>query len=151
MKLKVLELFLISLLLSLNSCGYTPLNKNLDSKKIVISEKIFTGNKIVNSKIFNKLNLIQDNNSALKLKLNTKVQIYELAKDQSGNVTTYKTTIRANVVLLKDEEILKKKDFEKSFTYANLSNKFELSKYQNEIENNIIAALSQELKIFLGY
>ena len=95
--------------------------------------------------------MTQDNNSALKLKLNTNVQIYELAKDQSGNVTTYKTTIRANVVLLKDEEILKKKDFEKSFTYANLANKFELSKYQNEIENNIIAALSQELKIFLGY
>ena len=151
MKFKALKFFLLSVLLFLTSCGYTPLNTNLDAKKVIISEKIFSGNKLINTKIYNKLNLQQEDSSNLRLKLDSNVQIDELAKDQSGNVTTYKTTITTNVELLKNEEILKKRNFEKSFTYANLNNKFELSKYQTEVENNLITTLSQELRIFLGY
>tara|TARA_B100000683_G_scaffold167103_1_gene160989 strand:- start:16 stop:471 length:456 start_codon:yes stop_codon:yes gene_type:complete len=151
MKLKSITPILILIFLFITSCGYAPLNKNIGSQKFIISEKIFSGDKRINRKIFTKLNIEQSNNSDLKLKLDTDLQIYELAKDQSGNVTTYKTTIRTNVMLLKNQEILKNKDFEKSFTYANLANKFELSKYQKEVENNIISALMRELKIFLEY
>ncbi len=149
---KKIKLLFIFLTIFLTSCGYTPINKNLDSKKLVISKKNFSGNKKVNKKIFNKLNLKEENSEVgFNLKLNSDVQISELSKDKSGNVTTYKTTLNVYVALIKKQEILKEKNFEKNFTYANLKNKFELSKYQKEVENNLISIITQELKIFLGY
>tara|TARA_B100000674_G_C37720458_1_gene859536 strand:+ start:336 stop:791 length:456 start_codon:yes stop_codon:yes gene_type:complete len=136
----------------LSSCGYTPIYKNPNSEKLIISNKVFSGNKIINKKIFNRLNLKEENvNSGFELKLNSNLQISELAKDKSGNVTTYKTTITVYLVLIKEQEVFKERNFEKSFSYANLNNKFELSKYQKEVENNLITTIAQGIKIFLDY
>ena len=150
MKKGILKLILIFSLIILVSCGYEPLNKNFALEKINITEKIFTGNKRINKKIFNKLNLKEDNNSSgYKIKLNTDHKIRDLSKDQAGNITSYKTTITTQVTLIKNQTVLKDKKFERNFTYSNLSNKFELSRYQREVENNIINGITQDLKVFL--
>ncbi len=149
---KILKIILIFLITLSTSCGYTPVNKNINSKKMIISNKIFSGNKVINKKIFNKLNLKEENiETGFNLKLTSNVLISELSKDKSGNVSTYKTSITVYVALIKENETLKEKNFEKNFTYASLNNKFELSKYQKEIENNLITTIAQELKIFLDY
>ena len=135
-----------------NSCGYEPLNKNSSLKKINITDKIFEGDKKINKKIFSKLNFKRNENSpsySLKLKSNSK--IYNLSKDQSGNITSYKTTITTYVALLKDQEIVKDKNFEESFTYPNQSNKFNLSTYQREVENNLIDKVVQDIRLFLNF
>ena len=150
MKKGILKLILVFPLIFIVSCGYEPLNKNLALEKINITEKVFTGNKRINKKIFNKLNLSEDNNSSgYKIKLNTDHKIRDLSKDQAGNITSYKTTIITQVTLIKSRTVLKDKKFERNFTYSNLGNKFELSKYQREVENNIINGITQDLKVFL--
>ena len=150
MKKKILKLILIFPLIILGSCGYEPLNKNFDLEKININEKIFTGNKRINKKIFGKLNLKEDNKiSGYIIKLDSNKKIKNLSKDQAGNITSYKTTIITQVTLIKSQTVLKDKKFERNFTYSNLGNKFELSKYQREVENNIINGITQDLKVFL--
>ena len=100
-------LFIFVIFLS-SSCGYEPLNKSLNSKKINITDKIFVGDKRVNKKIFNKLNFRnQDNTPTYTLKLESNSKINDLSKDQSGNITSYKTTITTYVALIKDQEIVK--------------------------------------------
>ena len=147
---RILKLVLIFSLIVLVSCGYEPLNKNFGLEKINITEKIFMGNKRINKKIFSKLNLKEDNSSSgYKIKLDTNHEIRDLSKDQAGNITSYKTTIITQVTLIKNEAVLKDKKFERNFTYSNLSNKFELSRYQKEVENNIINGITQDLKVFL--
>lgn len=147
---RILKLVLIFSLIVLVSCGYEPLNKNFGLEKINITEKIFMGNKRINKKIFSKLNLKEDNSSSgYKIKLDTNHEIRDLSKDQAGNITSYKTTIITQVTLIKSQTVLKDKKFERNFTYSNLGNKFELSKYQREVENNIINGITQDLKVFL--
>tara|TARA_B100000900_G_C20006865_1_gene484124 strand:- start:23 stop:484 length:462 start_codon:yes stop_codon:yes gene_type:complete len=145
------SLFFFIIILS-NSCGYEPLNKSLNSKKINITDKIFEGDKKINKKIFSKLNFKRKENSpsySLKLKSNSK--IYDLSKDQSGNITSYKTTITTYVALIKDQEIVKDKSFEESFTYSNQDNKFKLSTYQREVEDNLIDKIVQNIRLFLNF
>ena len=151
MKKLIIKIYLIFSMVFLGACGFEPLNSSLNINKITISEKNFSGNEKINRKIFNKLNLkVSDDISAHKLKLGSESIITTLVKDTSGNATTYKTTLLINVALIRNEKIIKNKRFEKSITYSNLSNKFELSKYQTEVENNLINSATQEIKMFLG-
>ena len=144
-------LFIFVIFLS-SSCGYEPLNKSLNSKKINITDKIFVGDKKVNKKIFDKLNFRnQDNATTYTLKLESSSKINDLSKDQSGNITSYKTTITTYVALIKDQEIIKNKNFEHSFTYPNQSNKFNLASYQREVEDNLIDKIVQDIRLFLNY
>ena len=144
-------LFIFVIFLS-SSCGYEPLNKSLNSKKINITDKIFVGDKKVNKKIFDKLNFRnQDNTTTYTLKLESNSKINDLSKDQSGNITSYKTTITTYVALIKDQEIIKNKNFEHSFTYPNQSNKFNLASYQREVEDNLIDKIVQDIRLFLNY
>ena len=47
----------------LTSCGYEPLNKTTSINVIDISDKVFSGNKSINRKIFNKLNINETNDN----------------------------------------------------------------------------------------
>ena len=106
----------------------------------------------MNKKIFDKLNFRnQDNTTTYTLKLESSSKINDLSKDQSGNITSYKTTITTYVALIKDQEIIKNKNFEHSFTYPNQSNKFNLASYQREVEDNLIDKIVQDIRLFLNY
>tara|TARA_B100001093_G_C26786529_1_gene996941 strand:+ start:212 stop:670 length:459 start_codon:yes stop_codon:yes gene_type:complete len=147
-----LNLSLIFSVIYLTSCGYEPLNKTTSINVIDISDKVFSGNKSINRKIFNKLNINETNDKfGYIFKLHSESKIIILAKDNSGNATSYKTNMIIQLSLIKDEKIMKNKRFEKNFTYSNLNNKFELSKYQKQVENNMINSLVQEIRIFLDF
>ena len=149
---KFLNFSLIFSVIFITSCGYEPLNKPTSINVIDISDKVFSGNKNINRKIFNKLNINQTNDdSGYIFKLYSESKIIILAKDNSGNATSYKTNIIIQLSLTKDEKIMKNKRFEKNFTYSNLNNKFELSKYQKQVESNMINSLAQEIRIFLDF
>tara|TARA_B100001063_G_C16718196_1_gene532002 strand:+ start:952 stop:1401 length:450 start_codon:yes stop_codon:yes gene_type:complete len=145
---KIKNLSLIFIIIFFNACGYEPLNKNNSGNTIFISEKIFLGNNKINRKIFNKLNL-EENNSGFIFELNSMKNIDGVSKDKSGNITTYKTTITTLVSLIENEKVIKSKTFSKSFNYSNIINKFDLSKYQKDVEKNLINSISNDIKIFL--
>jgi len=153
MKKKIIKICLIfSTLILMLSCGFEPLNKTINLDKIVISKKVFSGNSQINKKIFNKLSLKESNNvSDFVLKMHSENKIKILAKNTEGDATSYKTSLSIKVSLIKNNKIIKDKLFEKSITYPNLNNKFELSKYQKEVENNLINTTLQRIKVFLSF
>ena len=59
-----LNLSLIFSLIFITSCGYEPLNKTTSINVIDISDKVFSGNKSINRKIFNKLNINETNDNS---------------------------------------------------------------------------------------
>ena len=135
----------------MSACGYEPLNKNFSESNIKISKKIFSGDNQINRTIFNKINLNETKNEiGYELKLNSNKIIDQVAKDKSGNVTKYKTTITIIVELVENQKIIKSRSFSKSFNYSNLSNKFELVKYQKDVETNLINSIARDIKIFLN-
>ena len=135
----------------ISACGYEPLNKSLPESNIKISKKTFSGDSQINRKILSKINFKETKDElGYELKLNSNKVIDQVAKDKSGNVTKYKTTIIIVIELIKNEKALKKKSFSKNFNYSNLSNKFELKKYQEDVEMNLINSIATDIKIFLN-
>ena len=142
---------LVLFLILISACGYEPLNKSIPDSNLKISKKTFLGDSRINRTIFNKLNLNETNNElGYELKLNSNKKIEHVAKDKSGNVTKYKTTISIVVELIENQEVIKSKSFSKNFNYTNLSNKFELVKYQRNVEKNLINSITRDIKVFLN-
>jgi len=135
----------------ISACGYEPLNKSLPESNIKISKKTFSGDNQINRTIFKKINFKETKDElGYELKLNSNKVINQVAKDKSGNVTKYKTTITIVIELIEKEKTVKKRSFSKNFNYSNLSNKFELKKYQEDVETNLINTIARDIKIFLN-
>ena len=149
--IKIRNYVLIIFLIFIYACGYEPLNKSLTENNIKISKKTFSGDNQINRAIFNKINLKETKDElGYELKINSNKIIDQVAKDKSGNVTKYKTTITIDVELIENEKTIKKRSFSKDFNYSNLSNKFELKKYQEDVETNLINSIARDIKIFLN-
>ena len=135
----------------ISACGYEPLNKSLPESNIKISKKTFSGDSQINREILSKINLKETKDElGYELKLNSNKAIDQVAKDKSGNVTKYETTVTIVVELIENGKTVKKRSFSKSFNYSNLSNKFELKKYQEDVEINLINSIARDIKIFLN-
>jgi len=153
MIIKKLTFILIFFLLA--NCGYEAIYLKKNISNISINKIILEGNKQINRKIITQANLSKNNNEtyAYDLTLISNKTIESTAKDNSGNTSVYKTTITVKFYL-KDpnnqNQIFKEKDFTSSFSYNNMKNKFDLSQYQKNIENNLINKIAEEIIIFLS-
>jgi hypothetical protein len=153
MIIKKLTFILIFFLLA--NCGYEAIYLKKNISNISINKIILEGNKQINRKIITRTNLSKNNNEtyAYDLTLISNKTIESAAKDSSGNTSVYKTTITVKFYL-KDpnnqNQIFKEKDFTSSFSYNNMKNKFDLSQYQKNIENNLINKIAEEIIIFLS-
>ena len=153
MIIKKLTFILIFFLLA--NCGYEAIYLKKNISNISINKITLEGNKKINRKIITQANLSKNNNEtyAYDLTLISNKTIESAAKDNSGNTSVYKTTITVKFYL-KDpnnqNQIFKEKDFTSSFSYNNMKNKFDLSQYQKNIENNLINKIAEEIIIFLS-
>ena len=73
-----------------------------------------------------------------------------VSKDKAGNISIYRTTISVDVSLKENNKVFKERNFISSFTYNNLDNKFDLSRYQKNVEIDLINKVSEEILIFLN-
>ena len=145
----------ILLLLIITSCGYQPIYKidqNINTLKI--KEIELTGDKILSEKISKKLSIeiIKNNESLNKLGVDSQKNITETSKNSKGQVTSYRTTISTIISIIDgNDNLVRKKDVTKQFSYNVLANKFKLKEYQEEIENNLINQIIRDINIFLNF
>ena len=148
------KIFILFLLI-IASCGYQPIykmDKNIDTLKI--KEIKLSGDKTLGEKISKGLSLkIIKNDVALnKLEINSQMNINETSKNSKGQVTSYRTTISTIISIIdSDNNLVRKKNVSKQFSYNVLANKFKLKEYQEEIENNLINQIIRDIKIFLNF
>ena len=140
---------IIILLLFTVSCGYKSIYSKNDQVILEFNEIVLNGNEKLNRQIINILNLKENILSDKKLLLTTTYNTEETSKNLKGEVETYRSIIKTQVIIKKGEKIFKNKNFSNEFSYNNKNNKFELTKYQNEIKNNLINDLSGEIILFL--
>ena len=81
----------------------------------------------------------------LDLTINSIVQKKVTSKNKKGNPETFLMEIIINLEVFKDSELVSTKIFRENFEYNNKSSKFELSKYEKNIQKN----LSQELSEYI--
>ena len=145
----------ILLLLIITSCGYQPIykiNQNIDTLKI--KEIKLSGDQTLSEKISKELSIeiIKNNESLNKLDIDSQKNVAETSKNSKGQVTSYRTTISTIVSIIDvNDNLVRKKNISKQFTYNVLANKFKLKEYQEEIENNLINQIIRDINIFLNF
>ena len=144
-KRKIILLFLFLL----SSCGYEAIHskKNSANFSFSISELIFVGENTVNLKIKEKLNnyTLSKKDKDFILKISSTSQKIILVKNTAGDATSFKNTISVNVEVLMNDKFKDNFIILESFNYNNISNKFNLKKYEEEIKNNLAEAATDKL------
>ena len=140
---------ILLLLLLLSSCGYEAIHSKKNSIKynFSISELNLVGDRTINIKIKEKLNNYtqgkKDKDFILTLTSTSEKII--LAKNTAGDATSFKNTISINVDVLMNNKFKSNFIILESFNYNNISNKFNLKKYEEEIKNNLAETASDKL------
>ena len=140
---------ILLLLLLLSSCGYEAIysKKNSVNYSFSVSELNFVGDRTVNLKIKEKLNNYTQakKDKDFILKISSASEKKSLAKNTAGDATSFKNSISIEVEVLMNNKFKSNFIILESFNYNNISNKFNLKKYEEEIKNNLAETASDKL------
>ena len=142
-KIILLFLFLLS------SCGYEAIHSKKNSSNYIfsVSELSFVGEKIINQKIKQRLNNYTRNkkDKDFILRISSSSEKIILARNVAGDATSFKNTVSINIKVLMNNKFENNFIITESFNYNNISNKFNLKKYEAEIKNNLADAATDKL------
>ena len=140
-------IFLLFLLLS--SCGYEAIYSKKNSSNYIfsISDLSFVGDKTINLAIKEKLSVFTQNkkDKDLVIKISSTSKKIVLSKNTAGDATSFKNTISINVDVLMNDKFKNNFVILENFNYNNISNKFNLKKYEEEIKGNLAETASDKL------
>ena len=146
---RLLKIFFTFLMLS--GCAYEPvlLKKNYDFYFTDINSE---GEKQINQII--KQNLTENTNIE---SINNYQIIFEsflnkdiVASNKKGDPTIYKININLNYNLKKNNKIIFENEISKQSTYNNIDDKFELSKYEEKIIDNLSQSFAEDVLISIA-
>ena len=140
---------ILLLLLLLSSCGYEAIysKKNSVNYSFSVSDLSFVGDRIVNLKIKEKLNNYAQakKDKDFILRISSTSEKITLAKNTAGDATSFKNSVSVNVEVLMNNKFKSNFIILESFNYNNISNKFDLKKYEEDIKNNLAETASDKL------
>lgn len=141
--------FLILFIL-ISACGYQPIyNANLI--KIEFNKINLTGDTKINRKLISLLGIKEVSNEIGKeISIYSSGLIEETSKDAKGQPATYRTNITITVEIKEQNKLIKSKSFNEDFSYNNIENKFDLSVYQKDVEDNLIKKITDDIIIFIN-
>ena len=145
----------LSFLLLIN-CGYEPIyskKENYSNYNFSINTINLTGDNKVNQILKNKLKKKvneEKKSTELNLNLNSRIEKSITSKNKKGNPTRFSIKINIDLEVFESEILKDKTNFEKNFEYNNRSNKFDLKKYEKNIQDNLITRLSNEIIRYLN-
>lgn len=149
MKIKIFIIFL--LLLMINSCGYNPIyykeNNTFKISKLEINGIGKINNKI-NSSLKNFQNLTKYQRE-FELNLLTQKETNIASKDAKGDIKTFDLKISVKLIVKEDDVILKTKNFQKNYIYNSINNKFDQSKNEKILMENLTEKIIEEIILFL--
>ena len=145
------KLFILLTLLILTSCGYQPLYSKKEIK-LLTKELEVSGDVKINNKIISALSIeINKNNfSNQKIIIESKKQIIESSKNSKGQPDLYKMIINLRLSKIDKSGFFSEKNFIEEFSYKNKDNKFNLSEYETEVENNLINKIIEKLILYIN-
>ena len=134
---------LIFILLA-HSCKYEPIliNKKFDYK---FDDITYEGDEQIN--VIIKNDMIKKGNGSKKydIKYVTAKDKKVFSSNEKGDPTIYSLKITTSYIILEDGVNILQNNIEKRVTYNNLNDKFELSKYERNIIENLSLNISSEI------
>jgi len=135
---------LFILLFFLNGCGFKPILTGSDYNFLIKIDSM-SGNGEINSKIENKLKVLDGTKKLFNLSLNSKETKNILSKDSKGDPNILELIINLNYKLSTNGKILVNKSLTQRSSYNNISDKFELSKSEDILKDNLVENLVSDI------
>ena len=139
---KTLSLFVI--LFILNGCGFKPILIGSDYNFLIKIDSM-SGSGEINSKIENKLKVLDGTKKLFNLSLNSRETKNVLSKDSKGDPNILELVINLNYKLSTNGKILVNKSLTQRSSYNNISDKFELSKSEDILKDNLVENLVSDI------
>ena len=140
---------ILLLLLLLSSCGYEAIYSKKNSSNYIfsINDLSFVGDKTINLTIKEKLSVFTKNkkDKDLVIKISSTSKKIILSKNTAGDATSFKNAISINVDILMNDKFKNNFVILENFNYNNISNKFNLKRYEEEIKKNLAETASDKL------
>ena len=143
---------IIILFFFITSCGYQPIYVNKNSSDLIFKKVELIGDKEINRRIVSIISIKENSNEEKldDLLLKSRENILETSKDSKGRVATLKTIVEIELIILNENQIVKERVFNESFSYNNKNNKFDLAEYQVEVKNNLVDKIIEQMNIYLS-
>ena len=146
------KIFLVLIIIFLNSCGYTPLYSSKESNYKVISLKKNLNNSLT-SYIQNSINALSNDNAekSLNISFEYNENISIILKDSKGDPTKNRLNVAINLSLFDiDNNLITSREFSESFEYRIDDNKFSLKQYEKNIKFNLVEDITNQILVFLA-
>ena len=139
---KVIKILI--LLFILQGCSFEPIlkNKNFDFRFENINS---SGDEKINEVIENNLLSRTSGNKKYKINLNSEKNIQTVSSDSKGDPKIYKLQIKVDYNVLLDEKNVYENTVTKQATYNNITDKYELLQYENNITKSLSKNIAEEL------
>ena len=149
MKITVILFILIGMLIS--GCKYEPIYSSKETSFQITKIEIKSKNEI-SLNIQKKLNVYTNLNSSKKIELEIDSEkiISSSSKDTLGNTKKFDMEIIVTLIKSQKGKVNEKVIFSENFKYNNTSNKFDLKKYENNIQQNLTNKIFQEMLLYLS-
>ena len=141
---------LLLLFIFLTNCGFEPIysKKNLDIK----INKIEKENTLLNNEISNALLNIYNDLSAskvLNIKIDSKKSINVKSKNKKGDPSNFELLITVNFEAISQFDEEYRQQFSRKINFNNSDDKFQLAKYQLELEKILTKKLIEDIINYL--
>ena len=143
---------IIVLSLILTNCGFKPIYNSKNTNFQILEIK----NKVENKNSFTIENMVmalsnKDALKKLKLEIDYKQSLTTILKNSKGDPSKKKISIIVNLIVKSENNnVLTNKSFNEEFSYDVQSDKFNMSKYENNITNNLNNKISNDIIFLLG-
>lgn len=148
----MIKKLLLIFLFVLTSCGYQPLYSKKEFPTFIVKDLEIIGDKNINERIISALSIKVDENKFQnnKIILENKKTIIETSKDKQGKPDLYKMVVSLKIVIFDKNNFEIEKNFTEEFSYKNKDNKFDLSEYEMNVEQNLVDNIIKKLNIYLN-
>ena len=135
---------LILALFILQGCSYEPIltKKNYDFQFINI---IYEGDKNINEEIEKNLKNIKQGTLKYDIYFRTIQNKEIISSDSKGDPKIYKINVQVEYKVSNNDKTILENSINKQFTYNNISDKHELSKYEEDLLKNLSDSISDEI------
>ena len=150
--MKLFKFNILLLFIFILGCGFQSTLKIKD-KDFSISKIEILGDKELTNIINNNLNNFKNNNNPNKkyyLNINILQEKIITSKNTKGEPKTFRIEIETILNVKENNEDMKRKIFYEKINYNNISSKFELKQYENNLKKNLVEKISRDIIIYLS-
>ena len=141
---RIINYTLLFFLFLLSSCAYEPILNNKHHNFSINVDKI-NGDQKINSIIVNNFYNLKGKEKKYDLTISSTKVKNIISKDSKGDPAIFELIINVNYSVKKDGKTLVVNKINRTATYNNITDKFELENYEKNIISNLSTSISDKI------